>query len=302
MQKGDGSESHFVECASDAACTEIDLGKCVGGKCERRAATLDGATTPLDAMAALCSPADPFYCVNECGYDFYRQPLCVNGTWTCPQDAPHRVDECPFICGGGGPLPPCCGNDGQAPRICPDGARAICPPGTFEYPDGNCPNDCAVADPKLPVPYPMTFRFTNASGKKVAVWHGCTYEFELTACATRYTIPVTPFVICGPICPDMRQPTCGPCNNDPAPVSAATPLEQSWDGFIVTNEEPAADRVCAQRAALGPTRYRIKVPVYSDAPPMLPGGGYEKTPLYAVSVDFTTSPGGVVEIPIDQGP
>jgi len=304
-QKGDGSESHFVNCSGDDTCAELGLGKCVGGKCERTTASIDASPPSPDATSegspSQCLPADPFSCVDECGHDGVTPPSCVNGVWTCPPNAPFRVDQCPFVCGGG-LLPPCCGTYGAEPRICPDGAQALCPPGTFEYRDGNCPTDCAVADPKLPVPYPMTFRFTNASGKKVAVWHGCTYEFELTACATRYTVPVTPFVICGAICPDTRQPTCGPCYDEPAPVSAAAPVEQSWDGFIVTNES-AVDRACAERAALAATRYRIKVPVYSDSPPpMLPGGGYVKAPLYTVSVDFTTSPNGIVEIPIDQGP
>lgn len=303
-QKGDGSESHFVNCSTDATCAELGLGKCVSGKCES-ATTTDGSAPPPDAApaegsASQCPPSDPFPCVDECGHDGVTQPICVNGTWTCPPSAPFRVDECPFVCGSG-LYPPCCGTYGQESRICPDGGAAICPPGTVEYRGGNCPTDCAVADPKLPVPYAMTFRFTNASGKKVAVWHGCNYEFELTSCASRYTIPVTPFVWCFPICPDTRQGTCGACYNDPAPVSATAPVEQPWDGYIITNES-SSDRACAQRAALGPTRYRIKVPVYSDSPPTLPGGGFEKTPLYTVSVDFTTSPNGVVEIPIDQGP
>lgn len=251
-QKGDGSESHFVNCSSDDKCAELGLGKCVSGKCERAAAT-DGSVPSPDA----------------------------------------------FVCGEG-LYPPCCGTSGQVPRICPDGAQAICPPGSYET-LGSCPTECAVADPKLPVPYPMTFRFTNASGKKVAVWHGCIYEFELTACASGYGTPVQTTVICGAICPNTDQPTCGACYDEPAPVTAASPVEYDWDGNLYSKGS-AGGRPCAAQTALPATKYRITVQVYPDAPPMLPTGGYEKVPLYSVSVDFTTSPNGVVEIPIDRGP
>lgn len=300
-QKGDGSESHFVNCSSDATCAELGLGKCIGGKCERSTNSPDASITSADGGATPCSEPAPFECIDDCGHDGLSQAACSNGFWTCPPNAPLRVDECPFVCGHG-LYPPCCGTYGQEPRICPDGARAICPPGTFEYRDGNCPTDCAVAaDPKLPVPYPMTFRFTNASGKKIAVWHGCIMEFELTACATRYTQPVQTAVICGPVCPNTNQPTCGACYDEPAPVTASTPVDYAWEGYLFSDGS-FGGRPCAEQIALTATRYRIKVPVYSDAPPMLPSGGYEKTPLYTVSVDFTTSPNGVVEIPIDQGP
>lgn len=300
-QKGDGSESHFVNCSSDTTCAELGLGKCVGGKCEGTTNLPDGSVTSPDGGAEPCSAPAPFKCVDDCSHDGLSQAVCSNGFWTCPADHPLRTDRCPFTCGGPGPMPPCCGTYGPEPRICPDGAQAICPPGTFEYRDGNCPTDCAVSDPKLPVPYPMTFRFTNASGKNVAVWHGCTYEFELTACATRYTEPVQAFNICSPICPDTNQSSCGACNNEPAPVSTGSPIEQSWDGYLYSDGS-FGGRTCSERTALGPTRYRIKVPVYSDSPPTLPGGGFEKTPLYTVSADFTTSPNGVIEIPIDQAP
>jgi hypothetical protein len=303
-QKGDGSESHFVNCSTDETCAELGLGKCTAGKCERAATSTDGSVATQDSSTAdgtqpACSPTDPVPCVMECGHDGYYLGSCVSGVRTCPPNAPFPVDECPFVCGSG-LYPPCCGTYGQEPRICPDGAQAICPSGTYET-RGPCP-DCAVADPKLPVPYPMTFRFTNASGKRVAVWHGCIYDFELTACASGYTVPVVTHTFCSPICPDTSPVTCGSCYDEPTPVGAATPVDQTWDGYVITNEDPTGDRACAQRDAFGPTRYRIRVPVYSDAPPMRPGGGFEKVALYTVSVDFTTSPNGVVEIPIDQGP
>lgn len=301
-QKGDGSESHFVSCSSDEKCAEFGLGKCVAAKCEPATPSIDASTPSLDGAppedsASQCGPGDPPLCVDECGHDYVFYASCSNGVWTCPAEAPLRVDECPFICGGG-PLPPCCGTYGAEARICPDGAQSICPTGTYET-MGSCP-DCAVADPKLPLPYAMTFRFTNASGKNVSIWHGCNYEFELTACASGYSVPVDTWLFCSPICPDTNQVVCGACYDEPAPVSASAPVEYSWDGYLYSNSS-VDGRPCAAQTALPATKYRIKVPVYPDAPPMLPTGGYEKVPLYSVTVDFTTSPNGVVEIPIDQG-
>jgi len=236
QQKGDGSESHFVDCRSDKDCTEAGLGRCVGGRCEQ-------ATS--------------------------------------------------LACGSG--LPDCCSSDGPVPRVCADGG-AVCRAGSYEA-RGSCPTDCAAAPSGSPPPYSMTFRFTNASGQKLSVWHGCTYEFELLPCASGYTEPVPFSFFCGPVCPDLSQVSCGACYDEPAPVTQSTPVEYVWDGNLYISGPS-----CIQAVALGATRYRLEVPVYSDAPAMLPSGGYEKVPLYSVTVDFTTSPNGVVEVPIDRAP
>jgi hypothetical protein len=209
---------------------------------------------------------------------------CVGGR--CEQPTP-------TTCGAG--LPDCCGPDGPVPRVCTDGG-GVCPAGSYDA-RGSCPTDCAATPASSPPPYAMTFRFTNASGKKLSVWHACTYEFELRPCASDYAEPVPFSIFCGPVCPDMSQVVCGACYNEPAPVTQSTPLEYVWDGYLYENGPS-----CAKAVALGATRYRLVVPVYPDAPAMLPHGGFEKVPLYSVTVDFATSPNGVVEVPIDRAP
>jgi hypothetical protein len=250
VEKGDGSESHFVNCSSDSVCRSKGYDICVAGLCEHAAPGADGAPRPA-----------------------------IEG------GQPSKRDGLPDGAGDCGP-------------VCSDSGTASCPPGSYPSVGGTCPNECVVQNSNQPTPYAMTFRFTNPSDARVAIWQGCTYEFQLTACESGYTAPVSTFVFCTPICPDTTQVVCGQCADYPAPVSAAAPLEYHWDGYVY--DDAASGPPCATQHAFPETRYRITVPVYSAMPPQLPGGGFDKTPLYSVSVDFTTSPGGVVEIPITR--
>ena len=299
-EKGDGSESHFVHCKSDAECVQAGLGKCIAGTCDGASAS-DGSApdgSKPDAARESCASAATFKCVPECGLDGLYEPVCTNDVWTCPPNASHRTDQCPPTCAA--PLPPCCSPTGVVDRLCADGSDPVCPIGSYEV-KGNCPTDCATPNTKMPLPYRMTFRFTNATGKDVAVWHGCNYEHTLTACASGYSTPVEDAIFCSPICPDTSQVVCGACFNEPAAVSATTPLTLDWDGYLYTTKT-ITGRTCSEQTALPDTRYRITVPVYPTTPMTLPGGGYDKTPLYTVSVDFVSSPGGVVDVPVDQKP
>ena len=189
------------------------------------------------------------------------------------------------------------------PWSCPAlGGRCTCDDGTVmpapaaSRPDGSI-GDCGT-DPAI-LPHPVTFTFTNTSGKDVGLWHGCTLEYSITGCASGFTKPIPIANICGPVCPDLSSVTCGGCMDEPAPVSTTASVTDTWVGYAYV---PDATHPCAEQIAMPAGHYRISVPVYPGHPSMLPTGGYDKRVLYTVTSDFDTPTAEAIRVAIDREP
>jgi hypothetical protein len=106
----------------------------------------DGGGPGVDAG---CGPLGKMVCTaptNNCGATTTVQPVCLNGTWTCPPDVGASQSCEPPVCLF--PLPSGCTCDPasgvstcrDAGVLCPDNA----PDGSVLYCVGNCSNDTAL--------------------------------------------------------------------------------------------------------------------------------------------------------------
>jgi hypothetical protein len=307
--KGTGSETHFVACDTDAECP-AEAPRCSSGRC---VAALppdvpDGAGGTPDGSAA-CGPQPPsiLECTQFCGSDRIAAMECQpDGTWRCPDFAPVRVSDCPEdTCWFPGAT--CCGNDGEpVPGACPGGGAMVCPPGSVERdPVDGCSTTCPSGDQTSEPPYAVTFRFTNEAGAPIGVWQGCQIAHSISGCIDGYTEPLPTFNFCTPECgtADGCGVVCGACQDAPLPVAAGSAATLAWSGQLFeTRSEPPCGG-CVVRHGARPGAYRIRVPVYPAEPLLQEGGGYYRTALYVLAIDFTLPDAdGIVEIPIGQSP
>jgi len=290
--KGEGSETHFIMCKTTTDCTKVASDSvCVKNLCSN---------------AKDCNGTSAVSCPEFCGSDVFSESVCVGGAWTCPPNTV-PVDSCPpntcFV-------PPsaatCCTTNGERRTgICPDvnGEDVQCPQGSFHV-DAECNSVCAVTTVSSPpAQYSVTFQFTNASNAGVAVWSGCTLEYDITTCADAYATPLPKSVFCESKCPSVLCGSCGACNDAPDPVTSTISVNDVWQGELDYSELSTDGRCgCYDAVPAPPGQYRVTVPVYSSTPAMLPAGGFDKQVLYKVSVDFTLADQAnvVVTVPIDH--
>lgn len=113
-------------CAGDAPeCCDAAGAASAAAECVQGLWVCIDATTSVDSC---CPGGPPLGCLQECGGDVLAEPVCDDGTWTCPGE---WADECDPDEQCGGFPPPCCPPDGSSGPV-----AAECASGAWICPDG----------------------------------------------------------------------------------------------------------------------------------------------------------------------
>jgi hypothetical protein len=89
--------------------------------------------------------------------------------------------------------------------------------------------------------------------------------------------------------------------DEPRAVPEGENVTLGWPGTLIALREQAGC-ACSVPSPAPAGKYRINVPVYEPESPSA-GGGYARTSVYEVTVDFTLpAPGNVVDVALDDSP